>query len=160
MALQKKAVVIDFSNCFASLDTLIGKYPVGCGNSFYKMIDSTYVLVINYHGEQPYDSCQKIVIDTAHKDCSAELFVYKEKDASMLRYCNDYGDHHVPLRLLTNGIGNFFIKFCKPAEYKGTALPNATIFVDQLIFQDSVSGHAIKIEKQLYWNTVQWGPAG
>ncbi|GAB2811377.1 hypothetical protein [Ferruginibacter profundus] len=165
IAVQQKSPAIDTIikpyrfDCFKSADTIRQIYARACADHFYKIIDSQYVLVLHLAAAVQYDSCFKIHIDTA-TGSTAELIIYPPGKATLFEYCNDYGNGIVPIKNIRGAVGDIYVKFYHPTEYRGTDKPTASIFVRTIIFTDTTNNATIKFENELYWKVAQWGPAG
>lgn len=149
-----KAPAIDCLNCFQTADTLNTKESRACGNWFYQKLDSQYILAIHFTDKVSYDTCIEVTIDSNHQ---AILYEYKNKNASLFAYCNDYGANSVT-KELNKASGKYFIKLYKPTEWRGTDDPTGSIFIPQINFTDS--NRIISFKNILLWKTFQYGPAG
>jgi len=118
------------------------------------------VLLISYNAPFQYDTCTHIVIDTTGAGIFAQLIIFKDGEANLFDYCNDYGNGIIPIKALTKATGDFYIKFSAPTQFRGTANPTASIFIRQLVFTDTSINRSIEIKNELFWKVYQLGPAG
>lgn len=142
--------------CFESVDTTEFQETKGCSGYYYKKIKNKFVLEIHYDSTIQFDSCTHLYIDTINSKKLTQLFTYKDNDASLFVFCNDYGDNHVPITSSNKAFGDFYIRFYKSKNYG----PTVSIWINKLVFIDPKSGQETTISNELLWKIADFGFSG
>lgn len=139
--------------CFESIDTTQFQETKACSGYYYKKIKNKFVLEIRYDSIIQFDSCIHVYIDTINSNKFSKLFTYKDGDASLFIFCNDYGDDHVPITSSDKAFGDFYIRFYK-SHNNG---PTVSIWINTLTFIDPKSGQKTTISNELLWKIEDLG---
>jgi hypothetical protein len=159
---ENKAIKIDTLkkqtsfHCFESIDTTQQQETKGCSGYYYKKIKNKFVLEIHYDSTIQFDSCIHLYIDTTNSNKWTQLFIYKDGDASLFVYCNDYGDGHYPISSSNKAFGDIYIRFYKSNNIE----PTVSIWINRLTFIDTINKQQTTLSNELLWRVSDFGPSG
>ncbi|MBL1280644.1 MAG: hypothetical protein COA33_010240 [Fluviicola sp.] len=151
-----------FQEYFQSLDTIQKNYSVGCASGFYKILDERFVIRISPSLDFEYDNIKKLKVGTNSFEVSLELLEFEEGKASLFNICTDMhiGNVAKPINKYTNCIGTLVIGKSDPTDYYGNIMPRVSIYLDKVIFYDSLGNEKINIENELLWKVLDRGTPG
>ena len=160
LPLFSNAQTIKFSEVINNIDTNQSQNARGCQKNYVKLIDSTFVLNINYSFDLNYNFCQKQSIDSTTKNVNVYLEIFPNGKSNISNHCSCM--HIVNLEPAIAKVKAFSgeITICKtdPTDYYGNTLPKITIVAKDLKFK--YKGKEITIKKEVLWKLQDLGTPG
>jgi hypothetical protein len=143
-------------SCFNGPDTIVVAGTTrGCHNSYFKLVNDSIVLQVEYKGEVQFDSCITIRIDSILRKGMGKLLMYENRKADFSYFCNDIG--HAPDKELEAIGGTVYFRFY-PADKteSGSHDYRVSIWIQDIEFWDDVREVKVEIDNILYYKVPNW----